>query len=798
MKYCLTLLSLVFFCFIVKAQKLDSVLENYGNHFQEEKMYLHYDKSSYLAGETIWFKAYLLEGIYPVEGSKTLYTDWIGDNGNVLYHSVSPLVSGVTNGQFEIPATYKGKSIHVRSYTKWMLNFDSAFIYQKDIRIINKIATEKNQKPAVVATVQFFPEGGDAIAGIPNKIAFKATDQWGRPVNVKGVISSPAGVVIDSFQSVHDGMGYLMITPQANTIYTAKWKDDKNVAHSTNLPAVKADGVSMQVAVIGSKRYIKLTANNEASNQFKTLHIIGTMNQHPVFKTDASLSTSTTTQKIVPVTNLPSGIVTITLFDANWNAIAERITFVDNHDYRFNTSMDVQHWGLSKRARNEVDINLPDSFPGGSFSVSVTDAAIEKDTTDNIISHLLLTSDIKGLVYNPAWYFSEHGDSTTQFLDLVMLTNGWRRFKWEDLLKGKYPVITYPKDTNYLALNGKVFGVARSQLSGNDNIVLLIKGGQDTNTRMTYMPIHQDGTFGDPSMIFFDSLHVYYHLKSKFFSNAEARFMPNLLPAPNYSSLSKVFNNQNTFLFDTIGFYHHSSLASEAIRQQELEKGKILEAVTIRAKTKSPVQLLDEKYASGLFKGSESYNFDLVNDPLSNAYPNIFFYLSSKVAGLQINPTSNPPSAQWRGSTPSFFLDQVPTDVEMLSSIPVSDVAYIKVFRPPFIGAAGGGAGGAIAIYTRRGSDISSNTGKGLNSNTITSYTPVKEFYSPNYSSFNPRNELADVRTTIYWNPAVTVAAGQRTAHITFYNNDASKSFRVVIEGMSKDGMLTHHEEIME
>ena len=101
---------------------------------------------------------------------------------------------------------------------------------------------------------------------------------------------------------------------------------------------------------------------------------------------------------------------------------------------QFNTSMEVRrHWGLSKRARNEVQINLPDSFQGGSFSVSITDAAIEKDTTDNIISHLLLTSDIKGIVYNPTWYFSDHGDSSTQFLDLVMLTNGWRRYKWDDL-----------------------------------------------------------------------------------------------------------------------------------------------------------------------------------------------------------------------------------------------------------------------------------------------------------------------------------------------------------------------------
>ena len=179
-----------------------------------------------------------------------------------------------------------------------MLNFDTAFIYQKDIRIINKTTADKNPKPATIVSIQFFPEGGDAIAGIANKIAFKAIDQWGRPVNVKGIITSSAGSTVDSFHSVHDGMGYIILTPQANATYTAKWKDDKNIAYSTTLPTIKSDGVSMQVAVIGSKRYIKLSVNNEASDRFKTLHIIGTMNQHPVFKSDVSLFEITATQKI--------------------------------------------------------------------------------------------------------------------------------------------------------------------------------------------------------------------------------------------------------------------------------------------------------------------------------------------------------------------------------------------------------------------------------------------------------------------------------------------------------------------
>ena len=272
--------------------------------------------------------------------------------------------------------------------------------------------------------------------------------------------------------------------------------------------------------------------------------------------------------------------------------------------------------------------------------------------------------------------------------------------------------------------------------------------------------------------------------------------MTERLPAANYTG--KDFIHNDLFSGDTSGLHHHSLLASQALRLQELQKSKIMETVTVTAKTKSTVQILDDKYASGLFKSADSYNFDLVNDQMSNAYPSIFYYLSSKVAGLQINPSSTPPTLQWRGSTPQLFLDEVATDADMVSGIPVTDVAYIKVFRPPFIGATGGGAGGAIAIYTRRGNDIQNKPGQGLTSSTIAGYTPVKQFYSPNYSAFNPRNEQADIRTTLYWNPSLLFDTKNHVSRIVFYNNDVTRSFRVVIEGMTKEGLLTHYEQMME
>jgi hypothetical protein len=127
----------------------------------------------------------------------------------------------------------------------------------------------------------------------------------------------------------------------------------------------------------------------------------------------------------------------------------------------------------------------------------------------------------------------------------------------------------------------------------------------------------------------------------------------------------------------------------------------------------------------------------------------------------------------------------------------IHDVAYIKVFRPPFMGGFNGGSGG-IAIFTKKGNDSKPEPGKGLPTNKIFGYNSVKEFYSPNYAAFNQRNEQRDIRTTLYWNPSVTTASRKNNVVVSFYNNDVSQSFRVVIEGMTTDGRLAHIEQIME
>jgi hypothetical protein len=775
------------------AQSLDSTLAQYAADYQPEKVYLHYDKSSYYAGETIWFKAYLMEGLFPAEKSRTLYVDWITDNGTVLSHMVSPIVDAGTNGQFEVPADYAGDLIHVRAYTKWMLNFDTAFLYSRDIRILPKDPAGAKIQTAIIPSIQFFPEGGDLIAGVKNNIAFKANDQFGRPVAVKAKLFDARSSLVAGFTSLHDGMGSFSFVPQEGAAYTVKWTDEKKLEHTALLPPARAQGVSMQVALEGTQRIITLNGSRQLPDNLKRLHFIGTINQVVAFKNDVAMEDGQVVRRIIPTEVLPTGVLTITLFDADWNAIAERISFINNHESTFEPSLEVLRWGLGRRKRDEIEIRLPDSMQSANLSVSVTDAAIEKDTTGTIVSHFLLTSEIRGRVNNPAYYFQNNSDSIARQLDLVMLTNGWRRFKWEDVRKGILPRIVYPRDTSYLTLSGQIFGVTKSQLSGRESIALLVKE-KDTSTKMIIMPINTDGRFSDPELVFFDTLKVYYSLKSKFLKLAEAKFMTDRLPAPNYTSFSRNFINSDRIL-DTTGTYHHSLLASKSLELLNIQRGNVMKTVIVQTTKKSPLKELDEKYATGMFQGGDGNQFDLMNDPSSFSYTNVLNYLQGKVAGLQIT-TGDEPSLSWRGGAPQIYLDETATDVSMITNVPVSDIAYVKVFRPPFMGGFNG-ANGAIAIYTKKGGDRPS--GQGLSANTIAGYTPIRQFYSPNYDVEDARNDRLDIRTTLYWNPLLTsLSQNKHSIRFSFYNNDVTKSFRVVIEGMSADGLLTHYEQIIE
>lgn len=810
------------------AQQIDSMLNLYGERYPQEKIYVHFDKPAYNTGETMWFKSYLYAGILPSPISRNFYAELLDQNGKVLQQKIMPIYESSSSGHFDLPANLP-PTVVFRGYTTWMLNFDTAFLFTKTIRILNKtvpvapqaapaaIAQGGTTKPAAGAkpgtataaastvptavTLRFFPEGGDMVTGIESVVAVKVTDVYGLPVNAEGSIKDNTGATAATFSTTHDGMGRFTLEPQAGKTYVAEWTDEKKQAHKTPLPDARTTGVVLQCAPTGSRQAFIIKRSQEAPENLKTLYLLGYFNSQVVYKARLNLQQNFMVSGSIPLEGIPTGMIQMTVFDADWKPLAERIAFVNKEDYFFTSRVVPITKSTERRAKNTMVIDVPDTLRSN-LSLAITDAGLTKadPDADNIVSHMLLGGDLRGYIHNPYYYFTGNDDTVRAHLDLVMLTNGWRRFKWDDLAAGKLPVIKFPRE-NYLSLNATLTGVLQSQVPRNTQLNVFLQA-KDSSRQLFFLTMDSTGKFQQEGLVFFDTVSVFYqfnnskHLANKAivnFTNGTHKSATTIKPDTGW----RVPMPLDTSLLNRGKYF---ATEADRLKIESDKKVKTLEAVTVKAKQKSKQQQMDEKYTSGLFSGGDATTFDLTDDVAAMGAYNIFSYLQGRVAGLQITTGGGGSQLQWRNATPALFLNEMPVDVSAIENIPVSDIAYVKAFRPPFFGATGGGAGGAIAIYTKKGGEGSSSTSNigGLDKSKLTGYAMPKEFYSPDYSKETTDASLPDVRPTIYWAPYILTDKNNHKLTITFYNNDVSKRLRVVLEGMNEEGQLTRVEKIIE
>ncbi len=792
-------ISLLFFLLTsaqLKAQYFDSLLNVLDTRYPQEKIYLHTDKSYYNTGETIWFKAYILADNLPASISKTLYAELLDDKGIILQQKKMPVFESGAASNFEVPDSMVSTKLYIRAYTGWMLNFDSSLIYLKPITVIPAKTTGKKTVQTLTYSLQFFPEGGDMLNDVSSRLAFKATDNQGTPIAVKGDISDSKGKKITSFAAVHDGMGYVTITPATGEKYTAIWKDKKGVQHETVLPASKAQGLALSANFTDNQLKYTLNRPENPEPDFTSFFVVAQMQQRLVYSAMINLSKKTTVTAPIDTDSLQTGVLQITVFNAAKVPVAERLVFINHNNYSFITDLHAVENNLAKRARNVLQIDVGGKLLAN-LSVSVTDAGLNPVTKneENIYSQFLVSCDLKGYVYNAGYYFTAEGDSVMQNLDLVMMTNGWRRFKWEDVMAEKWPVIRNAPE-GYLSVKGKVLGLTKAllyerQMTG----ILTTKNG---GSKFFSMPFSNQGDFMVDNLYFFDTAKLYYQInndKDKVLTDkASFSFVNGFLKSPLASAggLAALYSPEKV---DSSTITKSAAIAMLRRSQAEMNKTKTLETVVITTKVKSLKERLEKEYTSGMFTGGDGYTFTTEDDPFAKSAISVLSYLQGKVAGLQINTNGNG-EATWRGSATSFFLNEMNTDVQNLQSINMNDVALIKVFRPPFFGSTGGGAGGAIAVYTKKGSSLNSMA-KGLPFTQVSGYSPVKEFYSPNYET-NPEPGLKDYRATLYWNPRLYFDKNTRRVTIPFFNSDNCKKIRVIIEGLNEAGEMTREEKYIE
>jgi hypothetical protein len=796
--YCLLLLALGYLN-ASSQQIYDSLLNELNTRYPQEKMYLQLDKSYYNPGETLWFKAYIIAGnaLQPI--SNTVYAELINEKGQIINRKTMPVVQAGAASYFELPDSSQHSKLYIRAYTSWMLNFDSSWLYIKPINVIHtKLAKKNNTIPTYTLTL--FPEGGDLIENIEGRVAFKTNDQEGKPFAVSGTIQDGQGQNMGSFSSTHNGMGYFNISVVAGQKYIALWKDPGGGQHETLVPNSKRQGIALKVTTVNGRLSFTVVRPENAEEALKELVVIAQMQQQTVYAAKVNLKAKNRVSAPIPTDSLPDGIMQITVFNKMQLPVAERIVFINNNANSFITDLHVVERNAKPRGKNILQVDVGGYFKSN-LSIAITDAAlnVKEEEGETIFSQLLLTGDLKGYVYNPGYYFTSDEDTLKQQLDLVMMTNGWRRFNWQRMLANEWPVIKIPTD-NYLSIQGNIFGLSATQLS-DKTITGIIQASENSGKSVISIPVNKDGSFKQAGIYFFDTVKIYYQLnndKNKtLLSSAGFSFNNGLLPAPPVALQEFTESYFPTLPAPNIVLKSVQQHDLLLLSQSKHQKIKVLENVTVTGKQKSVEEKLDKEYVSGLFAGSNARVFATEDDPFAKSAMSILDYLRGKVAGLQIS-TDGPEggSISRRGSNTDVFLNEMNADISLLQSTPMSDVAMIKVFDPPFLGAAGGGAGGAVAVYTKKGSRGNANV-KGLSSAILHGYSAIKEFYMPDYENTNAV-EMSDYRSTLYWNPFLLMDAKNKRVIIPFYNNDSGKKFRVIIEGINESGQITREEKIVE
>jgi len=433
------------------------------------------------------------------------------------------------------------------------------------------------------------------------------------------------------------------------------------------------------------------------------------------------------------------------------------------------------------------------------MSLSVTDADLNSELANStMVTGFLLGGDVKGYVHNPAYYFSNNTDvKLREHLDLVMLTHGWRKYNWDDMLVLKTPKINYPAD-NFLSAHGQITKEIMEKIPTDENVNLIVKT-KDSTSNFYFIVPDKSGLLKQEGLIFYDTAKILFSFNKNKIWNTQMAFSTSNYT---YKHPQAINNYRDYFIRDTAGYMKFSPTSSlfnyynTNKDDQPFNKEKTLEAVVVKSGGRhnwknDPLYKMDEKYASGAFRGgATSEAFDVMHDESANDTRDVLSYIKYRSSILS------------RGNSAGilYFLNERIADISEIDMLWMSNVAFIKIIYPYFgTRNESGNLGIAVSVYTKKGDDAIDRTPKDtdLQQVKISGYSPVKEFYSPDYSQTNT-GLGTDARTTLLWSPYILTDAANRKIPITFYNNDLTKRIRIVLEGINEEGKMIHFEKIIE
>ncbi|TYR34208.1 carboxypeptidase regulatory-like domain-containing protein [Sphingobacterium phlebotomi] len=640
------------------------------------------------------------------------------------------------------------------------------------------------------ADVQFFPEGGDLLAGVSKKLAFKAVSSTGKGLKIEGKIIDSKKKEVVSFNDVAFGMGAIDFMPVAGESYKAMVSFENGEQRTYDLPEVKAEGInvvlhseddaSLQMGLIANDVFYEKMAN-------QPFYVLGQSNGHLVYAAQATLKNSSVLISL-PKDKLPNGIVQLSIMQPDGKLLSERLVFNQSQPL-LNIDVKTDKTTYTKKEGVKLSLHglITDSLKSN-YSVSVIDDAkvpYNDDQELGILSNYLLTSDLKGYVEQPNYYFNEKNENREEALNALLMTQGFRRFSYDDLVTEKLPQVQFMPEQG-ITLSG-ILRLNTGRPQPNGGLLLSIPS---RNIRKDAYTDNQ-GRFIFENLVFPDSSKVTINARGNdnfrnLVINMDQTYFPGIDQGNPYASdnVQNIDQEMKAYLNNSKNEYRTSILIDEVQVtgvQRKMVTSKEFSSL-------SGLSMPEHRIEGERLSGCNVLTMCLTTMLTGITYDN---------QTLKYHVTRN--YNQGSRVPVQFFLDGMPIDEPALNSIIPSDIEAIEIFLRDELGTVSRmyQNDGVVSIMTKK-KDQSKQPRMSLaeiesmlpKTNVIDmvplGYVKERQFYSPKYDTPDSKN-TNDYRTTIYWNPDV-VLDDEGNATLNFYNGDGNGRYKVVVEGQDETG----------
>ncbi|UOQ52071.1 hypothetical protein [Hymenobacter cellulosivorans] len=756
---------------------LDRQLSRYSQQRLPEKLFLHVDRPLYVSGELMWFKVYAVDGVQhkPLSVSKVAYVELLDREHKPVLQGKIDLQQASGQGSFVLPKSLASGTYTLRAYTNWMKNFPPEYYFQSSVTVVNTFGSVTKAGPPAQSgfDTQFFPEGGHLVKGLTSTVAFKVTDQWDQGVAASGIIVDQRGQNVAQFNTLKFGLGSFTFTPtEAGATYSAIIQLPNNQTLTRKLPAVQEQGYVLHLAPTAAD-VLTVTVQTTATEAADVL-LLGHARQQPFVATMGRFRDN----KAVFTINkkdLPDGVAHFTVFNNARQPLCERLYFTPpTQQLSLSASTDKPEY----QAREKVSLQLSAAGPGAqplAANASVAVYRLDSLATApgaSINSYLWLSADLKGRIENPDYYFSPTSPEVAQAADNLMLTQGWSRFRWADVVGGPRPAPAFYPETSGHWIQGKLTHRATGQAAPGIPVYLASPSRQPRLYSAVSQPngrVQFDlrDFYGPKEIVVQTNTQVDSTYRVEIDSPFSTAYAPSRVPTLQLSET----------LRPELAQRHLQAQVQTAYFKKFTNRYTLPQTDSLPFYGKP-----DERYMLDTYT-----RFKVMEEVMREYVPGVMVRIRKRQFHFQvINHLNDAPMTD----DPLVLLDGVPifniNKVIALDPLKIQrlDVITSKYFHGRQIHQ-------GLVSYTTYKGDLGSYK---LDAHALLQeYEGLqlqREFYAPRYDTPQAQqSRLPDFRNLLYWNPQVTTTAANPAATLSFYTADQPGSYVVVVQGLAANGL---------